>query len=139
MAMRESITEQLDEEGEAEINLTPMLDVVFIMLIFFIVTAVFVKDPGVEVTRPEAETAFSPGAGSIFVAITATDQIWIDGNQVQRPDVRAAISDLRAEAPESGVIIQSDSAAHNETLIAVMDAARAAGIQDIAVAAGPRQ
>lgn len=127
------------EDEETEINLTPMLDVVFIMLIFFIVTAVFVKDPGVEVTRPEAETAYSPGAGSIFVAITSNNEIWIDGDQVERADARAKISDLRAEAPESGVIIQSDSGANNQTLIAVMDAARSAGIQDIAVAAGPRQ
>lgn len=136
MALRESVEEQLEEEGETEINLTPMLDVVFIMLIFFIVTAVFVKDPGVEVTRPEAETAISPGAGSIFVAITSENAIWIDGDEVERPDVRTVLEGLKAENPESGLIIQSDSEANNETLIGVMDAAKGAGINDIAVAAG---
>ncbi len=135
MAMRDSVEEQLAEDEQAEINLTPMLDVVFIMLIFFIVTAVFVQEPGVEVARPEAETAISPG-GSIFVAITSENQIWIDGDEVDRTDARAMLEDLRAENPESGVIIQSDSGANNDTLIAVMDAAKAAGINDIAVAAG---
>ena len=138
MAIRESVDEQTAEEGETEINLTPMLDVVFIMLIFFIVTAVFVQDPGVEVARPEATTALS-SSSSIFVAITSDNAIWIDGDEIERADVRAALEDLRSEAPESGVIIQSDAAANNETLIAVMDAAKAAGIEEIAVAAGDQQ
>jgi biopolymer transport protein ExbD len=69
--MRDAVNEQLDEEEETEINLTPMLDVVFIMLIFFIVTAVFVREPGVEIERPDAVTAVTPDRGSIFVAITA--------------------------------------------------------------------
>jgi biopolymer transport protein ExbD len=73
-----NIREQLNEEEETEINLTPMLDVVFIMLIFFIVTAVFVKEPGAEVNRPDAQTAFTPDSGSIFVAVTGNNEIWVD-------------------------------------------------------------
>ena len=73
--MRESVAEQLREEEDVEINLTPMLDVVFIMLIFFIVTAVFVKNPGVECTRPEAVKALSPDKGSIFIEVTAANEI----------------------------------------------------------------
>lgn len=136
--MRESINEELAEEEETEINLTPMLDVVFIMLIFFIVTAVFVKEPGVEVNRPEATTAFTPEGGSIFVAIDDVDQIFIDGDQVDLSEVRPALERLRSENPESGLIIQSDRKAHNSQLIAVMDAAKGAGLSDIIVAAGKK-
>ncbi len=136
--MRESINEELSEEEETEINLTPMLDVVFIMLIFFIVTAVFVKEPGVEITRPEAATAFTPEGGAIFVAITPTDEVWIDGDMVELSAVRPELERLRSENPESGVIIQSDARAHNSQLIAVMDAAKAAGIAEIIIAAGLR-
>jgi len=93
--MRESITERLNEEEEAEINLTPMLDVVFIMLIFFIVTAVFVKDPGVEITRPTAASAFTPEKGSIFIAVTAGNEIWVDkrsvAQRVSEPQLKGCI------------------------------------------------
>jgi len=134
--MRDSVSEQLAEEEETEINLTPMLDVVFIMLIFFIVTAVFVKEPGVDVTRPFATTAEIPRGGSIFVAITENNEVWVDHREIEIGSVRAAIERLHSENPESGIIIQSDNEAHNEVLIAVMDAAKAAGINDIAIAAG---
>ena len=119
--MRESLAEQLNEDEETEINLTPMLDVVFIMLIFFIVTAVFVKDPGVEVTRP--------------TAVTAQNEIWVDKRSVGSEGVRAAIERLHTENPEGGVVIQADSDAANEFVINVMDAAKAAGINDVTIAA----
>jgi len=124
------------EEEESEINLTPMLDVVFIMLIFFIVTAVFVKEPGVDVARPEASTAIIPEAASIFVAITPNDEIWIDGNPVELAAVRSQLERLRAENPEGGLVIQSDQRAKNKLLIEVMDAAKAAGIVEVTIAAG---
>ncbi len=127
--------DQYQDDEEAEINLTPMLDVVFIMLIFFIVTAVFVKDPGVEVTRPDAVTAITPERGSIFVAVTANNEIWVDQRSVGSDGVRAAIERLLAENPEGGVVIQADNGAANEFVINVMDAARAVGIEDVAIAA----
>ncbi len=133
--MRESIAEQLREDEEVEINLTPMLDVVFIMLIFFIVTAVFVKDPGVEINRPEAVTAFIPDKGSIFVAVTAANEIWVDKRSVGAEGVRAAIERLHTENPEGGVVIQADAAAANEFVINVMDAAKDAGITNVTIAA----
>ncbi len=123
------------EEEESEINLTPMLDVVFIMLIFFIVTAVFVKEPGVDVTRPEASTAFTPDAASIFVAITPNNEIWIDGSPVEITAVRAEIERLRSENPEGGLVVQADRDARNRLLIQVMDAAKEAGVSDITIAA----
>jgi biopolymer transport protein ExbD len=128
-------SQQPPSEEESEINLTPMLDVVFIMLIFFIVTAVFVKDPGKEVTRPEALMALEAGAGSIYVAVTSEDEIWIDGKAVEANEVRYDIERLHKEIPESGVVIQADMGAHNGTVIRVMDAAKAAGVSDIKIAA----
>jgi len=124
------------EEEESEINLTPMLDVVFIMLIFFIVTAVFVKDPGVEVERPEALTYQTAGSGSIYVAITPQDEIWIDRDVVDPAEVRYAIERLHKETPEAGIVIQADAEARNELVIRVMDAAKAAGVMDIILSAG---
>jgi len=124
------------EEEESEINLTPMLDVVFIMLIFFIVTAVFVREPGVEVERPEALTAFAPSGGAIFIAITKDNEIWLDRREIDLAGTRSAIERMHSENPESGLIIQADSGAHNEVLIAVMDAAKAAGVTEITIAAG---
>jgi biopolymer transport protein ExbD len=123
-------------EEESEINLTPMLDVVFIMLIFFIVTAVFVKDPGVEVERPFANTAIQAGAGSIYVAITPDDEIWIDRNVVDVNEVRYVIERMHNESPEAGVVIQADASARNELVIRVMDASKAAGVTDVIISAG---
>ncbi len=125
-----------DEREESEINLTPMLDVVFIMLIFFIVTAVFVREPGVDVDRPVAQTATDPGGGSIFIAITANDEIWIDRREIDIPGAKSQIERLSSENPEAGIIIQADSESRNEVLIAVMDAAKEAGVADITIAAG---
>jgi len=133
--MRESVIEQLEQDEEAEINLTPMLDVVFIMLIFFIVTAVFVKEPGVEISRPEAVTAFVPEKGSIFIAVTAANEIWVDNRSVGTEGIRGAIERLHSENPEGGVVIQADREAANEFVINVMDAAKAAGVNEVTIAA----
>jgi biopolymer transport protein ExbD len=130
--------EPLEEEGESEINLTPMLDVVFIMLIFFIVTAVFVREPGIEIDRPEATTAITPDAATIFIAITPNNEIWIDGDPVDVAAVRGEIERLHSENPEGGVVIQADNQASNRSLIAVMDAAKQAGVTDVTIAAGTR-
>ena len=136
--MREVSDQHLEEEGESEITLTPMLDVVFIMLIFFIVTSVFVKDPGAEVLRPQATTALSADKASIFIAVTSDDEIWIDRRRVDEAGARLAIERLHTEYPEGGVVIQADSDAHNQAVIAVMDAAKTAGILDITLAASVR-
>ncbi len=129
------VDELLEEEEEAEINLTPMLDVVFIMLIFFIVTAVFVKEPGIQVDRPEAVTAFVPERAAIFIAVSAANEIWIDQRSVDIAGLKPVIERLHAENPEGGVVIQADNEAHNEFVLAAMDAAKEAGISDITLAA----
>lgn len=120
-----------DEEG---INLTPMLDVVFIMLIFFIVTASFVKQAGIDVFRPIAETAVPKKEANILVAISAKNEIWIDNRKVKPQGIRAQIERLHAENPEGSVMIQADKDSQSETLLIVMSAARDAKV-NVAIAA----
>ena len=126
---------QSQGEEESEVNLTPMLDVVFIMLIFFIVTASFVKESGIDVTRPSAATAEMKQRGNILVAITANDQIWVDKRQVDPRAVRANIERLHAENPQGAVVIQADKDSKNGLLVIVMDAARLAGVDNVSIAA----
>jgi biopolymer transport protein ExbD len=123
------------KEEESEVNLTPMLDVVFIMLIFFIVTASFVKEAGIEITRPPAATAERKERGNILIAITSNDQIWIDRRQVDPRALRANIERLHAENPQGSVIIQADEESKNGLLVQVMDAARLAGVNSVSLAA----
>ena len=124
-----------DEMEKSEVNLTPMLDVVFIMLIFFIVTASFVKESGIDITRPPASTAERKERGNIMVAITEDDQIWIDRRQVDQRALRANIERLHAENPQGSVIIQADVNSKNGLLVMVMDAARAANVPNVSLAA----
>lgn len=130
------ISEGMDtDEDENEINLTPMLDVVFIMLIFFIVTASFIKEAGIDVNRPDAPTAERQEDANILIAISANDEIWIDRRLVDPRAVRANIERLHAENPKGSVVIQADKKSTNNTLVTVMDASRAAGVYNISLAA----
>jgi biopolymer transport protein ExbD len=131
--MKQHFQNLVDEE-EAAIDLTPMLDVVFIMLIFFIVTASFVKEAGIDVNRPEASTAVSKDRANILVAISDTNEIWINKRRIDERAVQANIERLYAENPQGSVVIQADKKATTETLIKVMDASRAAGVFDVSIA-----
>ena len=123
---------------ESEVNMTPMLDVVFIMFIFFIVTASFVKEAGVDVTRPPALTAISKDKGNILIAITENGQIWIDRRQVDPRSLRASIERLHGKNPQGAIVIQADKNSQNHLLVSVMDAAKSAGVNQVAIAAeGP--
>ena len=133
--MRRSIIQAAGEESKSEINLTPMLDVVFIMLIFFIVTASFVKEAGIDVNRPDAQTAEVAEKANILVAISSANEIWINRRRVDPRAVRANIERLHAENPEGSVIIQADKLAYTETLVGVMDSARQAGVFNVSIAA----
>ncbi len=124
-----------NEDDENEINITPMLDVVFIMLIFFIVTASFVKESGIDVNRPDAQTAERQDRANILIAISENNEIWIDGREVDPRAVRANIERLRAENPEGSVVIQADRQSVTEKLVEVMDAARQAGVFNVSIAA----
>lgn len=121
-------------EDDAQIDLTPMLDVVFIMLIFFIVTASFIKEAGIEVNRPEASTAEPKENVNILVAISATNEIWMDKRRIDERAVRANIERLHAENPKGAVVIQADNESNTETVAAVLDAAREAGVYDVSLA-----
>jgi biopolymer transport protein ExbD len=122
-------------EDDTEINLTPMLDVTFIMLIFFIVTSSFVKEAGIDVSKPAAVTAEVKERGNILIAITEQGEIWIDKRPVDPRAVRANIERLHAENPQGSVVIQADKNSRNELLVIVMDAAREAGVFDVSIAA----
>lgn len=121
-------------EEEGGIDLTPMLDVVFIMLIFFIVTASFIKETGVEITRPDANTAVPKYKSNILIAINDNNEIWIDKSRIDERQVRNRIEQLRAENPKGGIVIQADDKASIETLTMVVEAARELGVNDVAVA-----
>lgn len=124
---------QRKAEPQAQaIDLTPMLDVVFIMLIFFIVTATFIKVPGIEVMKTEAISA-SARKAAILVAINANNEIWIDKNQVGPEEVKLVLTRLYTENPKGGLVIQADNNANVESLGLVADAAIEIGLTDIAV------
>lgn len=125
---------QAQEEKE-EIDMTPMLDVVFILLIFFIVTASFVKEAGIDVNRPEAATAVKKERANILVAISDKGDVWINKRKVDIRSVQANIERLKAENPQGTVVIQADKKSTTDTLIKVMDSARAAGVFDVSIAA----
>ncbi len=120
------------EEDDNEINLTPMLDVVFIMLIFFIVTASFIKEAGIDVTRPYAFTTEKQDA-NILIAISAEDEIWIDKKVIDPRQVRPNLERLMAENPKGSMVIQADAESTNEMLTIVMEAAKGAGVTNVAI------
>ena len=130
MARRNSFTR--DDQDE-DVNVTPLLDIVFIMLIFFIVTSTFVKEPGVEVDRPLAATASERKLASIIVAISDEDEIWINKEQVELNEVRLNIEQLRRENPKGTAVVQADAKAKTRLLVEVVTQIRATGIADVAV------
>jgi biopolymer transport protein ExbD len=125
------------DENETEINITPMLDIVFIMLIFFIVTASFVKEPGIAPSLPTATTAQAKARANVLIAISETGQIWMNKRAVSLEDVRGLVETARAENPESSAVIIADQRAASGVLIDLMDQIRLGGIGEISVAAEP--
>ena len=126
------------QKDEAQIDLTSMLDIVFIMLIFFIVTSSFVRESGVEVNRPQASHSSSQKEAGIFIAVTAANDVYIDKRRVDIERVQATLEHLIIELPEASLVIQADKHAYNGTVVEVMDAAKGAGISKIAIATDPK-
>jgi biopolymer transport protein ExbD len=122
------------QEEEKVADLTPMLDVVFIMLIFFIVTATFIKETGIEVNRPDTKTAQFKKTVSLLVAVSPDSAIWIDKKKVDIRNVRPLMERLHAENPKGGLVIQADMDSKVEKVLAIMDAARTIGIAQVALA-----
>lgn len=131
--MRKGFIQQAVED-ESNIDLTPMLDVVFILLIFFIVTSSFIKETGIEVNRPQASTAESKDQANILVAINDNNEIWIDRRRIDVRSVRSNIERLHAENPQATVVVQADDHASVKMLTGVVDAVREAGIFDVSIA-----
>ncbi|MFB9887430.1 ExbD/TolR family protein [Balneatrix alpica] len=122
------------QEEDADVNLTPMLDVVFIMLIFFIVTTSFVRESGIEIQRPLAESGQQQSAVGVLIGIDAQGQVWLDRQPIAIAQLRLAMERVQVEQPDTAVVVQADSRAATGTLIAVMDQVRLAGITKVAVA-----
>jgi len=124
------------ETDEAEINITPMLDIVFIMLIFFIVTTSFVKEKGIEVSRPSNSPPkeMKRKKGPIVVKIDANGNISMKGRMLDRKAVEANIEREKAEKPESPLIIAAHPDADTDALVTILDAAEAAGVASVSVA-----
>ena len=126
-----------ESNEDIEINITPMLDIVFIMLIFFIVTASFVKEKGIDVNRPDNDEQVQvEDKGNILIKIDSDDRIWIEARQVDERAVRANIERLHAENPEGSVIVLPDPDSTTEALISVMDSSRQASVYNISIASG---
>jgi biopolymer transport protein ExbD len=120
---------------DAEINITPMLDIVFIMLIFFIVTTSFTKETGATIIKPMAEQALALQNGTILIGIRPNDEIWMAKRQIELREVRQMVERAKAENPEGSVVIVADRGARIGTVTEVMDQVRLAGIEGIAISA----
>ena len=134
--MRRSLISKAVEEKDEQ-NITPMLDVVFILLIFFIVTANFIKEPGLEINRPDSETAEVTENAAILIAIGSAGEIYMDGRRIDVRQVKANVIRMIAENPQGTVVIQADEKSTADTIIDVMDEVREAGVIDISIASEP--
>jgi biopolymer transport protein ExbD len=128
-----------EESGELAINLTPLIDMVFILLIFFMVTSSFVKETGVEVDRPSAATATMKQQAAILIGVTDNGEVWIDKRRVDVRAVRANVERLHAENPEGAVVIMADREAPTGVVIRVLDQSRLAGVESVSIAANRDQ
>jgi biopolymer transport protein ExbD len=126
-----------ENQDETEVNITPMLDIVFIMLIFFIVTTSFIRETGIDPRRPEAATALAQDRGNILIGVAADDQVWMDNRTVELDAVRQMVEQARSESPESSVVIIADEQASTGVVIDLMDQVRLGGVLNISVAAQP--
>ena len=133
--MKSGLMKKRVQEEAGEIDLTPMLDVVFILLIFFIVTSVFVTEAGIDVTKPEASTVEPTSGDLILIAVGPGGDIWIDGDQIDPRFIRNRFELRLADAPNSAVIIQADANANNEQVMLILQAAREANIENVSISA----
>ena len=123
-----------EEEEDAAIDMTPMLDIVFIMLIFFIVTTVFVKQAGIDVNKPEGVMAKKFKNANIFIAVTEDGVVWIDRRKISLEEVRPTVEKLLLEQPTEAVFIQADVKAKHGVVIEIMDQVKQAGVDQVAIA-----
>lgn len=120
---------------DAEINITPMLDIVFIMLIFFIVTTSFTKETGANIIKPEAKQAIALRNGTILIGIKSNDDIWMNKRLIELREVRSLVEQAKSENPKGSVVIVADKDSRIGTVTLVMDQVRMAGVLGIAISA----
>ena len=120
---------------DAEINITPMLDIVFIMLIFFIVTTSFTKETGAVIVKPEAEQAIALRNGTILIGVKSNDDIWMSKRLIELREVRSMVEQAKAENPKGSVVIVADKDSRIGTITQVMDQVKQAGVEGIAISA----
>lgn len=133
--MRKNYQNLFSSEEDQNIDMTPMLDIVFIMLIFFIVTTSFVKESGIDVNKPQASSAKMDKKVNIIIGINKAGEIWIDKKAVDIRAVRVTLERLHADTPDGSVIITADKKAETGILVSVMDQAKLAGIEKISIGA----
>lgn len=119
----------------SEINMTPLIDMVFILLIFFIVTTSFVRESGVDVERPSAQTAETKEKANVILGLTAEGQIFVEGRPLDVRSVRAYMERFLAETPEGSVVIVADKQSMTGAAVQVLDQCRLAGVRNISIAA----
>ena len=127
------------ETDQTGIDLTPLLDVVFIMLIFFIVTAAFTRESGIEISKPKALTSSHLEGQSIVITIDKDNEIWFENRNVDIRTVQNHVSRIRSDNPKASIIIEADKRSLTDVLIAVMDASRRAGVTNISIASEIRK
>lgn len=123
-----------NQNDEASVDLTPMLDIVFIMLIFFIVTAVFIREPGIDVIRPDTETDVRQNRIAILIAVNEDNEIWIDNREIEPNAVRAVVERMRSENPQGAIVLQADVDSDSGVVVDIIDQARLAGAPSVAIA-----
>lgn len=119
----------------AEVNMAPLIDLVFLLLIFFMVTTSFVKETGVDVQRPQASTATLKEAGNILVGVSSEGKIFLESKEIDVRSVRAHVERSLAENPEGAVVIVADKDSNTGVVIQVMDQCRLAGAENVSIAA----
>lgn len=132
---RRNVKKHSAQEEDAEINITPMMDIVFILLIFFIVTTSFVKETGIDPDRPFAETTGLVDKGNILIGINAQGKIWMQKRQVDLREVRALVESSLAESPGSSAVIIADQKSTTGVMIDLMDQIRLGGVKSISISA----
>lgn len=128
-------THSKQEAAAENVNLTPLIDMVFILLIFFLVTASFTKESGIDVDRPTAQTAVREEQGSMIIGVSKEGEIWIDNQNIELRAVRAHVEHLHAQNPEGTVIILADEDSRTGITVEVLDQVRLAGVANVSIAA----
>ena len=122
-------------KNDLEVNIAPLIDMVFILLIFFLVTTSFIKETGVDINRPSAATAVGKTANTLLIGITRDNTIHLDRREIDVRAVRANVERALAENPDGNVVIVADKESKTGLVISVMDSCKLAGAENVSIAA----